>query len=111
VRPEGWNRYAQRPAAEIEVRNVEVEAEVSAQGKVVATKVIDDAGDAKRGEKTAAALDSASYRPRFEHGQPAATSGVRFTQPWILLLPPPEKPVEAPPATPAATPTSAPPPG
>ena len=115
VRPEGWNRYAQRPAAEIEVRNVEVEAEVSAQGQVVATKVIDDAGDVKRGEKTATALDTASYRPRFEHGQPAATSGVRFTQPWILLLPPPEKPddapkpVDAPPATPAAAATSAPP--
>jgi len=114
VRPEGWNRYAQRPAAEIEVRNVEVEAEVNAQGRVVATKMVDDAGDVKRGERTATALNTARYRPRFEHGQPAATSGVRFTQPWILLLPPPEKPndaptpVEAPPATPAATPTSAP---
>jgi tetratricopeptide (TPR) repeat protein len=116
VRPEGWNRYAQRPAAEIEVRNIEVEAEVSAQGQVVATKVIDDAGDVKRGEKTAAALGAARFRPRFEHGQPAATSGVRFNQPWILLLPPPEKPddapkpVDAPPATPAATATSTPPP-
>jgi tetratricopeptide (TPR) repeat protein len=112
VRPEGWNRYAQRPSAEIEVRNAEIEAEVSAQGQVLATKVIDDAGDAKRGERTATALNTARYRPRFEHGQPAATPGVRFTQPWILLLPRPEKqdaaplPVESPPpATPAATPS------
>jgi hypothetical protein len=114
VRPESWNRYAQRPAAEIEVRNVEIEAEVSAQGQVVATKVIEDSGDVKRGEKTAAALNTARYRPRFEQGQPVATSGVRFSQPWILLLPPPEQqdaaplPVEP---QPQAAPVAAPPQG
>jgi tetratricopeptide (TPR) repeat protein len=109
LRPEGWNRYAQRPAAEIEVRNVVVDAEVSAEGKIVATKVVDDAGDAKRGEKTAAALNSARYRPRFEHGQPAATSDVRFTQPWILLLPPPEKRDAAAPDPAAPQPATTPP--
>jgi hypothetical protein len=104
VRPEGWNRYAQRPAAEIEVRNVVLDAEVSAQGRVVATRVVDDAGDVKRGERTTTALNTARYRPRFEHGQPAATPGVRFTQPWILLLPPPAKQDAAPlPAEPQIT--------
>jgi len=112
VRPDGWNRYAQRPAAEIEVRNVVVDAEVSAQGRVVATTLVDDAGDVKRGEKTTMALGTARYRPRFQDGQPAATPGVRFTQPWILLLPPPAKQDVAPLAaepqpTPEATPAPA----
>jgi tetratricopeptide (TPR) repeat protein len=110
VRAEGWNRYAQRPATEVEVLNFVVEAEVNARGQVVAAKVIDDAGDAKRAEKAAASLGSARYRPRFELGQPVATTGVRFTQPWFTLLPPPEKPEAAPPpvaSQPTATPEAA----
>jgi tetratricopeptide (TPR) repeat protein len=109
ARPEGWNRYAQRPSSEVEVRNVVVEAVVDARGQVVATQVIDDAGDARRAEKTAAALGSARYRPRFERGQPVASTGVRYTQPWFTLLPPPEKPEAAPPpvaAQPTATPVA-----
>jgi tetratricopeptide (TPR) repeat protein len=105
VRADAWNRYAQRPATEVEVLNIVVEAEVNARGQVVAAKVIDDAGDAKRAEKAAASLGSARYRPRFEQGQPVATTGVRFTQPWFALLPPPEKPSAAPP--PAASPPPA----
>jgi tetratricopeptide (TPR) repeat protein len=112
VRPEGWNRYAQRPATEVEVLNFVVDAEVNARGQVVAAKVIDDAGDARRAEKAAASLGSARYRPRFEDGQPVATTGVRFTQPWFTLLPPPEKPEGAPPpvaSQPGATPVATPP--
>jgi hypothetical protein len=84
-----------------------VDAEVNARGQVVAAKVIDDAGDARRAEKAAASLGSARYRPRLENGQPVATTGVRFTQPWFTLLPPPEKPEAAPApvaSQPAATP-------
>jgi len=56
-------------------------------------RVVDDSGDPKRGERTAAALVStARYRPRFENGEPAATPAVNFSQPWILLLPPPATP-------------------
>jgi tetratricopeptide (TPR) repeat protein len=115
ARPDGWNRYAQRPSAETEVRSVEVDTEVSAEGGIVAAKVIDDAGDVKRGERTLAALRTARYRPRFAQGQPVATPGVRFTQPWIVLLPPPEKPdaaaapaAEAPAAAAPATPQPSP---
>jgi hypothetical protein len=62
---------------------------------VEATKVIDDSGDKKRGEKTAAALQStARYRPRLENGEPVVTPGVQFSQPWILLLPPPATPAQ-----------------
>jgi tetratricopeptide (TPR) repeat protein len=92
-RPDDWNRYPKRPPTEVEVRNAVVEYTVSAQGRVEATKVLDDAGDKRRGEKTAAALQStARYRPRLENGEPAATPGVQFSQPWVLLLPPPTTP-------------------
>ena len=96
-RPDDWNRYPKRPPTEVEVRNVVVEFTVSAQGRVEETKVIDDSGDKRRGEKTAGALQStARYRPRLENGEPVATPGVQFSQPWILLLPPPATPAPAP---------------
>ncbi|HET7203187.1 MAG TPA: tetratricopeptide repeat protein [Steroidobacteraceae bacterium] len=89
VRPDGWDRYASRPADQVETRNVVVEFTVSAEGRAVQPRVVDDSGDAKRAERTTAALESARYRPRLENGQPVATAGVTFTQPWILLLPTP----------------------
>jgi tetratricopeptide (TPR) repeat protein len=97
IRPDRWNRYAEHPPAEIEVRNVLVEFTVDAQGRPGALQVLDDSGDAKRGEKTAWSVKStALYRPRFENGEPVATPGVQLSQPWILLLPPPEaKPADA----------------
>ena len=65
------------------------------EGRVEATKVIDDSGDKKRGEKTAAALQStARFRPRLENGEPVVTPGVQFSQPWILLLPAPATPAK-----------------
>lgn len=106
-RPEGWNRYPKRPPSEVEARNVVVEYTVSALGRVEAPKVIDDSGDARRGEKTALTLQStARYRPRLENGEPVATPGVQFSQPWILLLPPPAAPaaIEKSGDTPAAEP-------
>ena len=87
VRPEGWDRYSSRPADQVETRTVVVEFTVTADGRAVKPKVVDDSGDTKRAEKTIHALEGASYRPRFENGQPVATTEVRFTQPWILLLP------------------------
>jgi tetratricopeptide (TPR) repeat protein len=100
VRPDNWNRYAARPPTEVEVRNVLVELTVDSQGRPDALKVLDDSGDVKRGDKTAWSVKTtARYRPRFENGEPVATPGVQFNQPWILLLPPPaEQPVD--PATP-----------
>jgi tetratricopeptide (TPR) repeat protein len=94
-RPDGWNRYPKRPPTEVEVRNVVVEYTVNAQGRIEALEVIDDSGEERRGEKAAATLQStARYRPRFENGAPVATPGVRFSQPWILLLPPPAAPAQ-----------------
>ncbi|MGB7737719.1 MAG: tetratricopeptide repeat protein, partial [Steroidobacteraceae bacterium] len=106
-RPDDWNRYAKRPPLEVEVRNVVVEYTVSAQGRVEAPQVIDDSGDERRGEKTTLSLQStARYRPRVENGEPVATPGVQFSQPWILLLPPPAAP--APAATSGDTPAEKP---
>jgi tetratricopeptide (TPR) repeat protein len=94
-RPDDWNRYPKRPPTEVEVRNVIVEYTVSALGRVEAPKVIDDSGDERRGEKTAWSLqNTARYRPRLENGEPVATPGVQFSQPWILLLPPPAAPAQ-----------------
>lgn len=87
VRPEGWDRYAARPAEQVETRNVVLEFTVSAQGEAEAPEVVDDAGDAKLAEKTREALRSARYRPRFEQGRPVATTGMSLSQPWIVLLP------------------------
>jgi TonB family protein len=89
VRPEGWNRYASRKPEEVETRNVVVEFTVNTEGRAEQVKVIDDSGDERRAQKTTDAMETARYRPRLENGAPVATAGVSFTQPWILLLPPP----------------------
>ena len=95
VRPEGWNRYAGRAPDKVEVRNVIAEAIVDPTGRAVEARLIDDSDDAKRGERSLRALtETARYRPRFENGEPVATPGVRFEQPWILLLPEPAAPAE-----------------
>jgi tetratricopeptide (TPR) repeat protein len=91
VRPDGWNRYASRNPEEIETRNVVVEFTVNTEGLAEQVKVIDDSGDERRAQKTTEAMETARYRPRLENGTPVATAGVSFTQPWILLLPPPEE--------------------
>lgn len=101
IRPEGWDRNANKPPDTLEVRTAVVEADIEADGRVTGAKVIDDAGDERRGERSMRALtDTGRYRPRFEKGEPVATPGVRFEQLWILALAD-KAPDKAPDATPA----------
>lgn len=98
VRPEAWDRNATKPPDTLEVRTAVVEATVEADGRVTDAKAIDDSGDERRGERSVRALtDTGRYRPRFERGEPVATTGVRFEQLWILTLP--DKEPAAAPAT------------
>lgn len=93
--PEFWNRYARRPANEIELRSVEIDLTVTAEGLVRDPKVVTDAGDPKLAAQAIRAAHSARYRPRLENGEPVETPATRFSQPFIVLLPPPtdaEKP-------------------
>ena len=86
VPPDSWDRYFGRPAGEAVVRNAAVEVTVTAQGRVAEPKVVADGGDPKLGAQAARAAQSARYRPRFENGQPVATSGVRIDQPFYVLV-------------------------
>jgi tetratricopeptide (TPR) repeat protein len=83
--PDGWDRYYGRPSEDVEVRNVEVEFTVTAQGAVVNPSVVSDDGDPKHGSQTARAVQRARYRPRLEAGKPVDTPGVRLSQPYYLL--------------------------
>lgn len=104
VRPEGWKKYAGRPPEQVEVRNVIVEFTVNAEGRAESLKVIDDTEDERRAEKTVDSIeDTARYRPRLENAEPVATPEVRFTQPWIVLLPPPPGADAKPPVEPPAS--------
>lgn len=85
VAPDGWNRYADRPAEEVERRTAELAVTVSAQGRVRESKIVDDAGDPRLGQRAQRAAESARYRPRLEDGQPVETTGVRFVQPFYVL--------------------------
>ncbi|HEX9208730.1 MAG TPA: tetratricopeptide repeat protein [Steroidobacteraceae bacterium] len=96
TRPEAWDRYAERPRQDIEVRTVSIDLTVDAQGRPQGGKVIDDSGDAKRAARTLDAIRTARYRPRFQQGEPVATPGVVYAQPWLVLVEPSED--EAPPA-------------
>jgi hypothetical protein len=57
-----------------------------------------------------ALTDTGRYRPRFEHGEPVATTGVRFEQLWILTLPDKEPAAAPPTGTPAPAVPEPPPP-
>jgi TonB family protein len=83
---DGWDRYAQRPPAQVERRHVELELTVDAQGRVQDVKVVVDAGDARFAARTVETIEAARYRPRFSSGEPIATTGVRFLQPVFVLL-------------------------
>jgi TonB family protein len=113
--PDGWNRYAGRPAEEVERRNAELAVTVSPQGRVRESKVVNDAGDPRLGQRAQRAAETARYRPRLEDGQPVETTGVRFVQPFYVLTagatgagtsPAPEAspPADAPTPTPPDTP-------
>lgn len=84
--PESWDRYRKRPATEVELRYVEVELEVTAQGRAQDPKVVSDAGDPRLAEQALRAAATARYRPRMVDGQPVASTGVRFVQPFYVLL-------------------------
>ncbi len=90
--PESWDRYRSRPATEAELRYVEIELMVTALGRVQDPKVVTDASDPRLAEQALRAAATARYRPRLVDGQPVATTGVRFVQPFYVLL---EKPPEA----------------
>jgi tetratricopeptide (TPR) repeat protein len=85
ARPGEWNRHAERPREEIEVRTVSIDLTVDGQGRAQQGRVVEDSGDARRAERTLDALRTARYRPRFAQGQPVATPGVVYSQPWIVL--------------------------
>ncbi|HEX7374741.1 MAG TPA: tetratricopeptide repeat protein [Steroidobacteraceae bacterium] len=109
TRPTGWDRYSGRPASEILLKAVTLEATVNADGSTSDAKVIDDSGDLRRADQALKALATAHYRPRFENGQAVATPGVQFSQVFQVLAPKEEAPKEpAPQNTPPAD--SAPPP-
>ncbi len=116
--PEGWNRYATRPSEEVDRRLVEIQATVTAQGRLRDPKVLADAGDPKLAQRALRAAESARYRPRFVDGQPVEAPGVRFIQPFYVLregAAPETGPAapatlgEPPPAQPPAQPTAQPP--
>lgn len=90
--PDSWDRYRQRPATEAELRYVEIELTVTAQGRTQDPKVLADAGDRKLAEQALRAASTARYRPRMENGHPVATAGVRFMQPFYVLLEAPTAP-------------------
>ena len=99
--PESWDRYRDRPPGEVELRNVEIELTVTADGRPEDPRVVADAGDPKLAEQALRAAASARYRPRMENGQPVATTGVRLSQPFYVLLPPPatvQPPAQSPPS-------------
>lgn len=84
--PESWDRYRKRPATEVELRHVEIELEVTAQGRAQDPRVVSDAGDPRLAEQALRAAATARYRPRLVDGLPVATTGVRFIQPFYVLL-------------------------
>lgn len=82
--PGEWDRYARRPADEVEFRSVEVELTVTAQGGVTDLRAAPDLDKNLAGQVLKAAA-TARYRPRMVDGEPLATGGVRFLQPWYVL--------------------------
>jgi hypothetical protein len=84
VVPGEWDRYARRPAEEAELRSLEVELTVTAQGGVTDVRAAPDLDKDLAGQMLRAAA-TARYRPRMVDGEPLATSGVRFLQPWYVL--------------------------
>jgi tetratricopeptide (TPR) repeat protein len=86
VLPEAWDRYRKRPATEVELRHVEIELTVTAQGRAQDPAVVGDGGDPRLAEQALRAAATARYRPRMVDGQPVASSGVRFVQPFYVLI-------------------------
>lgn len=103
--PSNWNRYAQRPPDEVEIRHVELELTVTAQGGVREPRAVGGNDEQRLVAQALRAVQTARYRPRLVAGEPAETTGLSFTQPFYVLRetetasPPTES---APPAPPPA---------
>ncbi len=85
VAPESWNRHAQRPPEAVEVRLVDIELTVTAQGGVREPRRVGGTDEQRLVSQALRALQTARYRPRLADGEPAETAGVRFTQPFYVL--------------------------
>jgi tetratricopeptide (TPR) repeat protein len=98
--PESWNRHAQRPPDEVEVRHVDIELTVTARGGVREPRPVGGTDEGRLVSQALRAVQTARYRPRLEGGEPAETAGVRFTQPfYVLRETEPAGPTDPPPAT------------
>jgi len=110
VPPEGWDRFARRPPEEIVRQDVEIELTVTADGGTSEPRVVAGGDDERRAGQALRAVGTARYRPRLVDGQPVATTGVRFVQPFYVLsadeatAPPGAAPDEKPPTAMPATP-------
>ncbi len=85
VAPDGWDRYAQRPPEEAELRKAEIELTVTPQGRARDARVTDDVGEARLAARALRSAEGARYRPRMADGQPVDTPGVKFFQPFYVL--------------------------
>lgn len=106
-RPGFWDRYAGRPIEEVEIHSVELELTVTAEGVIADPVVKSDADNPDYVDATLRTARTARYRPRMSDGEPVATPGVTFAQPFMVLVEPPAAPTEAPATPPAATPDAA----
>jgi len=99
--PSNWNRNAQRPPEEVEIRQVELELAVTAQGSVREPHAVGGTDEQRLVAQALRAVQTARYRPRLVAGEPAETTGLRFTQPfYVLRETEPAKPAEPPPPAP-----------
>ena len=101
--PVTWNRLATRPAEEVELRVVEVELTVTAQGRPKDARVVGVDVEQRLANQALRAVASAIYRPRPVDGEPVTAAGVRFSQPFYVLRQsdtPTPAPAPAPPAPP-----------
>jgi tetratricopeptide (TPR) repeat protein len=86
------DRYAKRPAGEVEAHTIEIDLTVDADGRVRARKLVSNEGDAHLAEEALEAADTARYRPRFVDGNPVETSDVRLTQTYYEPIETPKTP-------------------
>lgn len=104
--PDSWNRLAARPPEEVEMRVVEVELTVNPQGQPKETRVVGVDVEQRLASQALRAAASAIYRPRLVDGEPVASPGVRFSQPFYVL----RESSAPPPAPTQSSPTAATPP-
>jgi hypothetical protein len=74
---------------------VDIDLTVDASGLGTDPVVVNDAGDEYFVEATLKAAETARYRPRFADGEPVPTTGIRFSQPFMVLIET-EDPAQAP---------------